>query len=54
MKAERKFKIELSEKEKELIEAIRNLRSAFPHGYQQLLYFAQGLFDELTDLPEDS
>ena len=47
----RKEKIKLSEKEEELIRAIRNYRKSFPDGYPQLLYFIQQLVDELTDLP---
>ncbi len=47
----RKEKIKLTEKEEELIMAIRNYRLSFPNGYPQLLYFIQQLVDELTDLP---
>lgn len=47
----RKEKIELTEKEEELIRAIRNYQKSFPHGYPQLLYYIQQLVDELTDLP---
>lgn len=46
-------KKELNEKEAELIEAIRNYRKSYPNGYPQLLWYAQRLFDELTDLPEE-
>lgn len=48
-----KEKIELSEAEAELIYAIRNLRSAFPNGYENLLFYTQSLFDKLVDLPEE-
>lgn len=48
-----KEKIELTEEEAELIHAIRNLRSAFPNGYENLLFYAQSLFDKLVDLPEE-
>lgn len=45
----RKEKIELTEKEEELIRAIRNYQKSFPNGYPQLLYYIQHLVDELTD-----
>lgn len=45
-------KIYLTEKEEELIAAIRNFRKAYPRGYPQLLWYAQQLFDELTEPPE--
>lgn len=44
-------KIKLTEKEEELIRAIRNYRKSFPNGYPQMLYYIQQLLDELTDLP---
>lgn len=47
----RKQQIKLTEKEEELIRAIRNYRLSFPNGYPQLLYYIQQLVDELTDLP---
>lgn len=47
----RKEKIRLTEKEEELIMAIRNYRKSYPNGYPQLLYYIQQLVDELTDLP---
>lgn len=43
---------DLSDKEEELIAAIRNYRRGFPDSYPNLLYYAQQLFDELTDMPE--
>ncbi|WP_295730863.1 hypothetical protein [uncultured Muribaculum sp.] len=43
--------IKLTEKEEELIRAIRNYQKSFPNGYPQLLYYIQQLVDELTDLP---
>lgn len=46
-----KEKISLTEKEEELIRAIRNYRKSFPNGYPQMLYYIQQLLDELTDLP---
>lgn len=45
-------KYNLTDDEAELIAAIRNLRRAFPNGYDELLYYAQIQFDKLTDLPE--
>lgn len=46
-----KEKINLTEKEEELIRAIRNYRKSFPNGYPQMLYYIQQLLDDLTDLP---
>lgn len=43
------MQVNLSEDEFCLIEAIRNLRRAYPNGYENLLYYAQELFDELVD-----
>lgn len=43
------MQVNLSEDELSLIEAIRNLRRAYPNGYENLLYYAQELFDELVD-----
>lgn len=43
--------MKLSDKEEELIAAIRNYRSAYPDSKRQLLYYAQQVFDELLDLP---
>ena len=31
--------------------AIRNYRKGFPDSYPNLLYYAQELFDKLTDMP---
>lgn len=44
-------KILVNEKEEELLAAIRNYRNAFPRGNPQLLWYAQQLFDELTEPP---
>jgi len=41
----------LTEEEAELMSAIRNYRRSFPNGHPELLYYAQQLFDMLTDLP---
>lgn len=41
----------LNAEELELIEAIRNVRRAYPNGYEELLYYAQQLFDELVEMP---
>lgn len=47
----RKEKIELTEKEEELIRTIRNYRQSYPNGFPHLLYYIQQIVDELTDLP---
>ena len=47
----RKEKIELSEKEEELIRAIRNYQRSYPNGFPQMLYYIQQLVDELTEHP---
>jgi hypothetical protein len=44
-------KVLLNSAELELIEAIRNLRRAYPNGYKNLLWHAQQLFDELVEMP---
>lgn len=41
----------LSNAELELIEAIRNIRKAYPNGYKNLVWYAQQLFDELVEMP---
>ena len=41
----------LSNAELELIEAIRNIRKAYPNGYETLVWYAQQLFDELVEMP---
>lgn len=41
----------LTKEEGELIAAIRNYRRGYPDSYPGLLYYAQQLFDELTDMP---
>ncbi|MBD5279085.1 MAG: ArsR family transcriptional regulator [Bacteroides sp.] len=49
------FKIsnmKLSKQEEELIAAIRNYRKGYPDSYPNLLFYAQQVFDELTDLPD--
>lgn len=46
-----KNKIKLTEKEEELILAIRNYRKSSPNGHPKILYYIQQLVDELTDLP---
>lgn len=42
---------DLNEEEAELIDVIRNLRRAFPNGYEGQKWLAQKLFDDLIDLP---
>ena len=44
-------KVLLNSAELELIDAIRNLRRAYPNGYENLLCYAQQLFDELVEMP---
>ena len=41
---------EITEQENDLIEAIRNYRKSYPNGKKELLYYAQVLFEELTDI----
>ncbi len=43
--------MKLTKEEEELIAAIRNYRRGFPDSYPNLLYYAQKVFEELTDLP---
>lgn len=38
---------EISEKENDLIEAIRNYKRAYPNGQKQLLVYATMIFEEL-------
>lgn len=40
--------MKLTEKEEELIQALRNYRKSYPNGYPNLLDYAQQLFDELA------
>lgn len=41
----------ITDQEDDLIEAIRNLRKAFPNGYDDLRDYALLLFEEMTTLP---
>lgn len=45
--------MKLTKEEAELIEAIRNYQNSFPNGYPQLLWYAQELFESMTDLPKE-
>lgn len=47
------FKKEITEREWELIVAIRNYKLAFPRGQRELEFYAQRQFDELMDLDLD-
>ncbi len=47
----RKEAIKLTEKEEELITAIRNYRKSYPNGYPQMIYYIEQLLAELIDLP---
>lgn len=40
--------MKLTEKEEELIHAIRNYRKSYPNGYPELLEYAERLFDKLV------
>lgn len=40
--------MKLTEKEEDLILALRNYRQSYPNGYPDLLDYAQQLFDELA------
>ena len=44
-------KLNLSDKEEELIAAIRNYRRGYPDSHPNLLYYAHQIFDELLDMP---
>lgn len=46
-------KVLLNDAELELIEAIRNVRKAYPNGYENLVWYAQQLFDKLVEMPAD-
>lgn len=43
----------LSEKEVDLVSAIRNYKQSYPNGYPELLWYAQQLFDELIETQRD-
>lgn len=43
--------MKLTDKEEELIAAIHNYRRGYPDSHPNQLYYAQQIFDELTDLP---
>ncbi len=49
MKTEETIRIEVTEREAELIFMIRNYVKSFLNGYPQLLEAAQRLFDELVE-----
>lgn len=42
-------KMKLTEKEEELIYALRNYNKSYPNGYPELLWYAEGLFNELLE-----
>lgn len=46
---EKKKQIDVTEKEADLIAAIRNYVKSYPDGYPRLLDYAQRIFDELVD-----
>ena len=41
--------INLTEKEREFIEAVRNYKRAYPNGYSELRYYIDTLYAELLD-----
>lgn len=45
-------KVLLNAEELELIEAIRNVKRSYPNGYENLLWYAQQLFDQLVEMPQ--
>lgn len=47
-----KENIKLTKEEEELILSIRNYQKSYPHGYPQLLWYCQELFDNMVDLPK--
>ncbi len=42
-------KMQVTEKERDLIEAIRNYNKTYPDGHPQLLWYAEQLFNELLE-----
>ena len=42
--------MQLTDKEKELIEVIRLYKRSYPNGKKELLRYATQLFEELTDM----
>lgn len=47
---EKTIKMQVTAEEEELIMAIRNYREAYPNGHPRLLYYAEQLFNKMTDL----
>ena len=50
---QKKFFMEVTEEEEELLAAIRNYNKSFPDGYPELLWYAQRLFDNMIRQPYD-
>lgn len=42
-------KVTLTEKEYDLIMAIRNYKKSYPNGYPEILWYIERLFNELLD-----
>ena len=42
--------MKVTEAEADLIEAARNYVNSYPDGHPELLWYAQGLFDELVEV----
>lgn len=46
-------KVKLTEKEYDLIMAIRNYGKSYPDGYPEIRWYIEGLFNELMSEAED-
>ena len=46
-------KVKLTEKEYDLIMAIRNYGKSYPDGYQEIRWYIERLFNELIDEAEE-
>ena len=46
-------KVTLTEKEYDLIMAIRNYKKSYPNGYPEILWYIERLFNELLDGREE-
>lgn len=45
-------KVKLTEKEADLIYAIRNYKKSYPNGYPEMRFFIETLFQEMMDEAE--
>ena len=48
---QKKDLMEVTPKERDLLEAVRNYNKSYPDGYPQLLIYAQRLFDNMLRQP---